>query len=123
MRVFKTKWFNKWASKENLSDEVLILAIKEMEKGLIDADLGGNVYKKRIRKPGQGKSGSTRTIIAFRIGEKAFFTFGFAKNDKDNINDKELEALKIVASELLGYSLIELEKAIKNGKIMEVLYE
>ena len=59
MRVFKTKVFNKWSKKEGLNDTILLEAINEVEKGLIDGDLGGNIYKKRIAKLGQGKRGST----------------------------------------------------------------
>jgi hypothetical protein len=47
MRIYKSKWFNKWADKEGLTDEALKDAVTEMEDGLIDADLGGHVYKKR----------------------------------------------------------------------------
>jgi hypothetical protein len=35
-----------------------------MANGLIDADLGGGIVKKRIALPGQGKRGSTRTLLA-----------------------------------------------------------
>ncbi len=123
MKIFKTKWFTKWAIKEGLTNKVLLAAITEMEKGLIDADLGGNIYKKRVAKPGQGKSGSTRTIVAFKIGEKAFFMYGFTKNKKDNINDKELEVFKIVGGDLLSYNDEQLEEALKKGELLEVIDE
>ena len=123
MKVFKNKTFSKWASKENLSDKILISAIKEMEKGLIDVSLGGNVYKKRIAKAGQGKSGSTRTILAFKFEDKAFFIHGFAKKDKDNITDKELEYLKLYANTLFNFDENQIEKALKNNELMEVIYE
>lgn len=123
MRVFKSKVFSKWASKENLSDEILALAIKEMENGLIDANLGGNVYKKRVAKIGQGKSGSTRTILAFKIDNKAFFIHGFSKKDKDNISDKELEYLKFYANILLNLDDDKIEIALENNELMEVIYE
>jgi hypothetical protein len=123
MRIFKTKWFTKWALKEDLKDNILLEAIKEMEQGLIDANLGSNVFKKRIAKEGHGKSGSTRTIIAFKINNKAFFMFGFAKNQKDNINQKELKALKDYASILLNLTNEEIKKAIEDNEFTEVLYE
>jgi len=62
MRIFKLKLFHKWADKEGLIDESLIKAIKEMEQGLIDADLGGHVYKKRVGIKGRGKRGGVRTF-------------------------------------------------------------
>ena len=46
MRIFKTKFFNKWQNKESkLDNQALINAIKEIESGLVEANLGGNLYK------------------------------------------------------------------------------
>ncbi len=84
MQAFKIRAFAKWASGEGLSDDVLASAVVEMEKGLIDAKLGGQVVKKRVALPGRGKRGSTRTLVAFRQGNKAFFIYGFAKNEPVN---------------------------------------
>lgn len=120
MRIFKSKWFNKWANKEGLTEAALLAAVHEMEDGLIDADLGGHVYKKRAAIAGKGKSGGLRTILAFKVDDKAFFIFGFAKNQQDNINSKELKALKLMAKELLGYSESQLLAAIKTGELVEV---
>jgi len=102
MRIFKSKWFNKWAEKEGLTDKVLTEAITEMEGGLNDGDLGGHVYKKRAAIQGQGKRGGLRTIVAFKVDEQSFFMFGFAKNQTDNIDKKELKALKLMAKHLLS---------------------
>ena len=102
MQVYKSKWFSKWADKEDLSDQDLSAAVKEMVNGLIDADLGGHVMKKRVALQGQGKSGGTRTLLAFKVGDKAFFMYGFAKNQQDNISAKELKALKAMAKQVLG---------------------
>ena len=95
MQAFKIKAFAKWARSEGLSDDALASAVAEMEMGLIDAKLGGQVVKKRVALPGRGKRGSTRTLVAFRQGNKAFFIYGFAKNERANIGDKELRALKM----------------------------
>ena len=116
MRIYKSKWFTKWADKEGLSDEALKEAVSEMEKGLIDADLGGHVYKKRVPIEGQGKSSGLRTILALKVGNKAFFMYGFPKNARDNIDSKELKAFKRLAKELLGYSDAQLKKALKAGR-------
>jgi hypothetical protein len=117
MRIFKSKLFHKWAGKEGLTDEALKIAVNEMEDGLIDAHLGGHVYKKRAPIEGQGKSDGLRTILAFKIGNKAFFMYGFAKNERDNISSKELKALKRMAKELLDYSVKQLEQAVKTGSL------
>ncbi len=84
----------------------------EMESGLIDAKLGGNVYKKRIALRGRSRRGGARTIVAFKIEECAFFIYGFAKNERANIKQDELKALKAYAKELLSYSDKDLEKVL-----------
>ena len=84
MRIFKNKVFNKWAEKEGLSDDTLRVAVDEMERGLIDADLGGHVVKKRVAVGGRGKSSGVRTLLAYKSGDKAFFVYGFAKNARMN---------------------------------------
>ncbi len=120
MHVVKTKAFNKWAIKEGLSDTALLSAVGEMESGLVEADLGGHVYKKRVAVGGRGKSGGVRTLLAYRVGDKAFFVYGFAKNARANITDKELKALKLYAAELLAYSDKELSKAVDSGVLIKV---
>ena len=120
MQVFKTKWFAKWASSLKLTDEALTAAAAEMKQGLVDAELGGQVVKKRVALPGKGKRGSIRTLVAFRQGDKAFFIYGFAKNERANISDKELKALKLLARELLSYTKPALAKAAKAGELIEV---
>ncbi|MFD3284727.1 type II toxin-antitoxin system RelE/ParE family toxin [Alteromonas macleodii] len=120
IRIYKLKWFKRWASKEGLSDSVLKLAIAEMQQGLVDADLGANVYKKRVPLLGQGKSGILRTLIAFQVDNKAFFIYGFSKSTRSNISVKEMKSLKLLAKELLNYSEEKLKKAIDSGSIEEV---
>jgi hypothetical protein len=121
MRVFKNKWFQKWAAKEGLDDEVLRAAVEEMENGLIDAELGGHVVKKRVALPGRGKRGGTRTLLVYQQANKAFFVYGFAKSERANISDKELKALKLLATQLLGYTNPALVKAIEAGELIEVV--
>ena len=120
MRIFKTKWFNKWADDEKLSDEAVRKAVEELAAGLVDADLGGHIYKKRMGLPDRGKRGSVRVLLAFKIEERAFFIYGFSKNKRTNIKTDELWALKAYARELLGYSEAALEKALKAKVLIEV---
>lgn len=120
IRIYKLRWFKRWASKEGLSDSLLKLAIAEMQQGLVDADLGANVYKKRVPLLGHGKSGSLRTLIAFQVDNKAFFIYGFSKSTRSNISVKEMKSLKLLAKELLNYSEEKLKKAIDSGSIEEV---
>ncbi len=120
LRAFKTKIFAKWARGEGLRDGALASAVVEMKRGLIDASMGGGVVKKRVALPGRGKRGSTRTLVAFRSGDKAFFIHGFAKTERANISDKELKALKLLAKELLNYPSASLGKATKAGELIEI---
>ena len=122
-RMLKTRTFNRWLRKTLLTDAALLKAIDEMEQGLVDADLGGNLYKKRVALPGRGKSGSTRTLIATNRQNRWFFMFGFEKNDKENITQAELAYLQEVAQIFLGYSNDELQLAIDKGEFLEVYYD
>lgn len=120
LRVFKNAWFRRFARRERITDKSLIEAIARVEKGTIDADLGGNVIKQRIPKSGQGKSGGYRTIIVFRKGDKAFFVYGFAKSERENIDQGETDAFKKAAKELLALSDEQIRKLIENGGLTEV---
>jgi hypothetical protein len=92
----------------------------DIERGLIDADLGGGVIKQRTARKGGGKSGGFRALILLRMGERAFFVHGFAKSDRDNIRADELVALRKLAGELLNYDDAALAKAIAAGVLTEV---
>jgi hypothetical protein len=120
MRVFTTKAFARFAVREGIAESALCSAIAGAEAGKIDADLGGGVIKQRIARPGQGKSGGYRTIIVFRKGARAFFAYGFAKNDRDNITQDELKAFRMIASELLRYDDNQLHAAVQNGSLKEI---
>ena len=120
MRLFKTKPFARFAAKESIADSVLRDAVRRAEAGLIDADLGGGVIKQRLARQGQGKSGGFRSIVLFRSGTTAFFVYGFAKNDRDNIDRQELKAFRLLATEMLTMDGKVLTAALKNGTIMEI---
>lgn len=120
MRVFKNREFSKWAAREGVSDGVLRKVIAEMERGLVGVNLGGQVFKKRMALSGRGKSSGARTLVAYRIGGRAFFIYGFAKNVKDNIKADELKALKASADTFLIYSNEELNQVVKAGTLIEV---
>jgi hypothetical protein len=116
MRIFQYKSFKRWAENEGITDSDLRAVISEMEAGLIGDKLGGNVYKKRVKLKRRGKRGGARTIIAFKTDEKSFFIFGFAKNEMDNISNREEVALRKLAKELFSYTDNQLKpKKPKNG--------
>jgi hypothetical protein len=78
-RIFKTRHFSQWLKKTELSDNLLLKAVDEMENGLIDANLGSNVFKKRIALPKRGKSRSVRTIIATNKNNRWFLSLATRK--------------------------------------------
>ncbi len=104
MRIFTTRAFGRFARKERIEDAQLCDAIARADRGLIDADLGGHVIKQRVARPGQGRSGGYRTLIAYRSKTRSVFLFGFAKNDQDNIDDDELKNLRKAAAEMLSWT-------------------
>ena len=120
MRVFKTRTFCRSMKRSGLTDKALWAAVLEMTQGLIDADLGGHVVKKRVALPGQGKRGGARTIVATKLGEHWFFLYGFRKNERSNIDGDELRALQEVARDLLGFDDSQLDIALQAGEIVEV---
>lgn len=119
-RVFLTRTFARWMRKAGLSNDAICGAVSEMSQGLIDADLGGNVVKKRIGLPGQGKRGGARTIVATKMADRWFFLYGFGKNERANIDKDELKVLQEVAKELLELNDRQLAVALSAGEIMEV---
>jgi len=121
MRIFKNKAFHRWYRKQGLTDGHLVRAVGEIQSGLVEADLGGHVFKKRIAITGKGKSGGVRTVLAYHANDNAFFIYGFAKNDRANIRDDELRALKKYAAELLAYTEAGLLKAMRAGALIEVI--
>jgi len=121
MRVFKTRWFSKWAKKAKLADDALWKTAKEMDGGLLETDLGGHVYKKRVALPGRGKRGGSRIIIAYQLERMAFYMYGFAKNQRTNIDDNELKMFKAVAKELLAHEDDMLDHLVKVEELIEVL--
>ena len=120
MAIYKTRWFDRWARKQGLDTAVLKQAVQEMTAGLYEADLGGGLLKKRIARPGQGKSGGFRTLVATNKGSRWVFVFGFSKNERSNIDKDEAKALKKLAAHLLSLTPQALGKAQGAGKLMEV---
>ncbi|MFT4246759.1 MAG: type II toxin-antitoxin system RelE/ParE family toxin [Pseudomonas sp.] len=120
MHSFKTRHFQRWMRKTALSDSDLRKAVLEMAAGLIDADLGGGVVKKRIGLAGRGKRGGARTLVATNKDNRWFFVFGFEKNERDNIGDDELQALQDYAADLLARTSAQLDAAVADGTLLEI---
>ena len=122
-RVFKTRYFSRWFRKIGLSDVALCHVVKEMEQGLIDANLGRGVVKKRLALPGRGKRGGARTLVATNKDDRWFFLFGFEKNERANITTEELEGLREITRQLLGMTSDQLDEAVRDGSLQEICHD
>ena len=120
MRIFITRAFSRMDVAGKLSDADLIETVTEMNDGLLGVNLGGQVYKKRVALAGRGKRGGARTLVAFKSDDRAFFMYGFSKNQRSNIRTKEKKALRLMARELLGYSDKQVSQALKHGALIEI---
>ena len=120
MRIFKTKWFARFARKESVEDAALVAAIRQIKAGQVDADLGGGIVKQRVARRGQGKSGGYRTIIAYRSGDRAVFLHGLATSDVDSIDADDLERLKVAARQMLSWDQRQISKQLVSGAWLEI---
>lgn len=123
MRIFKTPWFTRFAGKEHIADESLKNAVDQLGAGQFDADLGGGVYKQRLARAGQGKSGGYRVLVCFRQGERSFFMYGFPKSNRDNISASEKNDLKKLAKILFAMTDEQLDEKVKAGAFQEIKNE
>ena len=121
MRVFKNKWFARFANKEGITDRELREVLTQLEKGQVYADLGGDVYKMQIARPGEGKSGGYRVIVFFRSEKRTFFVYGFPKSGRDNINESELRAFKQRAKDAFSMTDGHIMERLRNRTLIEVL--
>lgn len=119
MRIFKTKALARFTKREAIDDDSLVAAIETAKRGLIDADLGGGLIKQRVARPGQGKRGGFRMLIGFR-SDRAIFLFGFAKNERDNIDDKQLTTLREIVASWFAADDKKIAQALKDGLLIEV---
>jgi hypothetical protein len=123
MRIFRNKWFTRYARKEGITDAELRALVPLLEENKADANLGGDVYKMRVPRPGEGKSGGYRVFVYFRHGERTIFAHGLEKSVLSNISDKDERRLKNVARVLLAYTEREIVTAIANGELIEITEE
>jgi len=118
--ILTTKTFARWQGKEQIANESLRRAVAEMRQGLIDADLGGGLVKKRLARSGAGKSAGYRTLLATNKHDKWFFIYGFAKNERDNISRQEVRALKALVKSLLVLNVEQIHNAKLTGELQEI---
>lgn len=125
IRIFKTRSFARWAKKEKIHDRALITVVDELEAGLIDANLGRGLIKKRVARTGFGKRGGYRVLLALKIDYSpyVFFIFGFSKTDKETLDVTEKDLYKSLAKHYLSLTAYQLSKLIEDKLLIEVYYE
>lgn len=115
-----TRSFARFARRERVPGAALAQAAERIGEGSIDADLGGGLFKQRVARPGQGRSGGWRTIVVYRTSDRAIFVHGFAKSAKSNLSQKELAELKRLANVILTMKAKDMRLMIENGDWIEV---
>jgi hypothetical protein len=120
VRVFKTRWFVRFARNERIADRTLCEAVERAESGLIDAHLGRGVIKQRVARWGQGRSGGFRTIIIYRSEQRAIFVFGFAKSSMADLEPDEFDGYRKLASVYLAKSEKEMDAYVAEGALSEI---
>jgi hypothetical protein len=118
--VFTTKWFARFARSERIASERLCEAIERAERGSVDADLGGHLIKQRVARPGGGRSGGYRTLIAYQPARRSVFLYGFAKNERDNIDARQLADLKTLARRFVNLADADMGKLLNAQELREL---
>lgn len=116
----KTKWFNKWAKKNWISDDTLLKTLEAISDNLNVVNLGGGLYKVRTPRIGQGKSSGYRTLVVYREMDRAIFVYGFSKAERDNLDTKELGYFKKLAKDLLQISTEEFLRQEELGNFVRL---
>ena len=119
-QVFVTKPFARWMRKSQVTHLDILGAAEEMVQGLIDANLGGHLVKKRVALRGRGKSAGARTIVATKFEQRWIFLFGFEKNERSNIDASELKVLQELAATLLDLDQQAIAVAVGAGQLFQL---
>jgi hypothetical protein len=119
VRIFKTKSLARFARQRGISDASLVAAVERAMRGLIDADLGGHIIKQRVARSGQGKKGRLRMLIGMR-SDRAIFLFGFAKNERENIDNDQLKTLRDIVASWFAADETKIAQALNDGILVEV---
>ncbi len=76
--------------------------------------------KQRVARPGEGRRGGYRTIVAYRNNERAVFLFGFAKSAQANLSKDDESDLKAFGALLLALDANGIDTMIAGRKLTEV---
>ncbi|MBK6607497.1 MAG: type II toxin-antitoxin system RelE/ParE family toxin [Leptospiraceae bacterium] len=120
MKKYKSRWFQKWANKNHLSDKALIDSIQDLKENKGTVKLGFNLFKVRVSSRNQGKRGAFRTIVVYVSDVRSIYVFGFSKNELDNISNKELEDFKELARTYTNMNEKEIKILLEQDSIFEL---
>jgi hypothetical protein len=120
-RIFASKDFDRFARGQRWPHDQLVGIVEEIEAGLIDGDMGSGIVKKRVAREGGSKASGFRLIVVFRLGERAVFVEGYAKNVKKKHTPQEIRALRLLAKVILSMPDEKLAMAIESGELREVV--
>lgn len=123
MRVYKVKVFARFQRRERIADKTLAKAVKSAEQGgasmpISAAGSSSSVWPDRAG----ARAAGYRTVIAYRHGDLAVYLLGFAKNERANIDDDELEDLRGQAQVFFKLTEDQIEAAIAENELTEVSY-
>jgi hypothetical protein len=120
VRIFKYPWFVRFAEREGITDGELREAVNQLEARQA-ADLGGGVYKMRLARPGEGKSGGYRVVVFFKSKFRTFFVYGFAKSKRDNIDQGELRGFKEYSKVDFSLTDEQISEQLRKRTLIEIL--
>lgn len=120
MRILKTKQFDKFQGKTDITDAELVQAVREIESGLVDARLGSDVYKKRVAASGRGKKGGARTIVAVKTEHRSIYIVGYLKKEQDNISSTDLKKIRKLADVLMSENNAQIDIRVAKGELLEI---
>lgn len=80
-------------------------------------DLGGGVFKKRLN------NNLHRSIILAKGGNYWIYEYLFAKKDRENIENDELLASRLLAKSYAGLTVRQVEQLLVNGDFLEICHD
>lgn len=115
-RTFKTAWFSKAAKKARIADDALCEAIRQVRAGQAD-DLGGGVFKKRVG------GNRYRALLLAKGGRSWIYAYLFAKKDRANIDEDELDAFRRLAKSYATLTDPQIADLVRNGEFTEICHD
>ncbi len=115
-RVFKTAWFTRAVRKARIKDAALCEAILDVMKGLAD-DLGGGVYKKRLNR------NMHRSIVLAKGGRYWIYAYLFAKKDRANIDNDELDDFRALARSYASLNDEQVARLLEDNDLTEICHD